>query len=192
MGRPKKFDPEAAVGQAAATFRAHGYTDTSPQALADGMNIGKGSLYNTFGSKYALFLTSLEHYCVVSLDELKQVMEGSGPIRDRVRCLLMSFVDADLADPERRGCLAVNTTLELRGEESAVAEVLDRSYRATESVLRTAFVEAQAAGQLVSGRDPTALAGLVQSTMIGLRVLVKTTDDRARLESVVEAVVASI
>ena len=70
--------------------------------------------------------------------------------------------------------------------------MLGHSFDATAAVLYGAFLAAQRAGEITADRDAQALAGLVQSAMIGLRVLVKTTDDRTRLESIVDATVAAI
>lgn len=173
-------------------FRVRGYGETSPQELADRMGIGKGSLYHAFGSKHELFLKSLEHYADQSLAELKAVMEGPEPIRDRVRRLLESFVDADLRDPDRCGCLIVNSVAELHDREDPASRFLGRSLENSESVIRTALVAAQAAGEIDADRDPAALAGLVQAAMVGLRVLVKTTDDRARLALIVDATVQTL
>lgn len=192
MGRPKKFDPEKAVEQAAETFRVHGYAETSPQSLADSLGIGKGSLYHAFGSKHELFLRSLERYTDTSLADLKAVMDEGRPIRERVRELLTGFVEADLNDPDRCGCLVVNTAVELRTTDEPTVKLLGKSFEATESVLHLAFIAAQHAGEIDADRDPKALAGLVQSSMIGLRVLVKTTSDRDRLGSIIDAAVAAI
>jgi TetR/AcrR family transcriptional repressor of nem operon len=192
VGRAKKFDPDVAVQRAVDAFRVRGYPETSPQDLADQMGIGKGSLYNTFGSKHDLFLTSLERYADSSLTELKAVLESPGPIRDRVRRLLTSFVEADLRDPDRCGCLIVNSVAELHDRADPGARLLARSLENSESVIRTAFVAAQASGEIAADRDPAALAGLVQAAMVGLRLLVKTTDDRARLTAIVAATVQAI
>ncbi len=192
MGRAKKFDPDVAVERAVDTFRVHGYGETSPQELADRMGIGKGSLYNTFGSKHELFLKSLEHYAGTSLTDLEAALEGSEPIRARVRRMLESFIDADLRDPDRCGCLIVNSVAELHDREDPAARLLGRSLENTESVIRTALIAAQAAGEIEADRDPAALAGLIQATMVGLRLLVKTTDDRARLNRIVEATLQAI
>jgi TetR/AcrR family transcriptional repressor of nem operon len=192
VGRTKKFDPEAAVDRAVDTFRVHGYADTSPQNLADSIGIGKGSLYHTFGSKHELFLKSLQRYADSSLTDLQAAMDGPEPIRERVRRMLQAFVDADLDDPRRCGCLIVNSVAELHQRDDPATRFLGRSLENSESVIRTALIAAQAAGEIPADRDPIALAGLVQATMVGLRLLVKTTDDRARLGAIVDAAVQAI
>ena len=192
MGRPRKFDEDTVVEQAIETCRVHGYGDTSPQILSERLGIGKGSLYNAFGSKHELFLTSLERYADAALADLKALFDSELPIRDRVRRMLLEVIDSDLSDPERCGCLVVNSATELGARDHEARKVLGHSFEATAAVLYGAFLAAQRAGEITADRDAQALAGLVQSAMIGLRVLVKTTDDRTRLESIVDATVAAI
>jgi TetR/AcrR family transcriptional regulator, transcriptional repressor for nem operon len=192
VGRPRKFDSDTVVDQAIETFRARGYGDTSPQILSDRLGIGKGSLYNAFGSKHELFLTSLERYADAALADLKTLIDSELPIRDRVRRMLLDVIDSDLGDPERCGCLVVNSATELGSRDHEARRVLGASFEATAAVLYGAFRAAQQAGEITADRDARALAGLVQSAMIGLRVLMKTTDDRTHLESIVDATVAAI
>ena len=44
-------------------FWSHGYERASVQNLLDGMGINRGSMYDTFGDKHALFVDAVEHYC---------------------------------------------------------------------------------------------------------------------------------
>ena len=58
MGRPIEFDQDEALERALQVFWRHGYEGTSLDALCEAMQIGRQSLYNTFGDKRALFLVS--------------------------------------------------------------------------------------------------------------------------------------
>lgn len=192
MGRPKKFDPEVAVSKAMHAFWVGGYADTSPQELADQLSIGKGSLYHAFGSKHGLFVRSLEHYALVSAQELSAVMDAPAPIRVRLRTLLTNFIDTDLKDPDRCGCFLVNSTVELGVRDEDVTRIVRRSVRRTERVLTDAFAAAQRSGEIAPGQDPRSLAKLVQASMIGLRILARTADRPEELLPVVEAAVQAI
>jgi TetR/AcrR family transcriptional repressor of nem operon len=173
-------------------FWANGYAETSPQQLADGVGIGKGSLYHAFGSKHELFMRCLERYVGMTDGELTAVMDEPTPIRVRIRKLLTGFIDADLAGPERSGCFVINTTVEMGSDDPLVADIVRRSIERTETVLTTSFIAAQHDGDIAASQDPRALAKLVQSTMIGLRILAKTAGDRAHLQPIVEAVVQAL
>ncbi len=111
MGRPKQFDPEAAVEQAMQVFWRQGYAATTPQDLVDALGIGKGSLYHAFGSKHALFELALRRYRDSQAVAVIELLDGEGPVKDRLRAALRMLVEMDLTDPDRRGCMAVNLSL---------------------------------------------------------------------------------
>ena len=60
MPRPRKFDEDAVVEQAAGVFAAAGYGGTTMEELSRATGLGKQSIYNTFGGKRDLFLRALE------------------------------------------------------------------------------------------------------------------------------------
>ena len=62
MARTKEFDVDAALDRAIELFWAQGYEATSLNDLLDHMEIGRQSLYDTFGDKHALFLAALDRY----------------------------------------------------------------------------------------------------------------------------------
>ena len=58
----KQFDVDAALDRAMEGFWSRGYAASSTQDLLGRMGINRGSLYDTFGSKRALFLAALRRY----------------------------------------------------------------------------------------------------------------------------------
>ena len=62
MARPKAFDVERALDRAVEVFWTRGYEATSLCDLLEHMEIGRQSLYDTFGDKHGLFLAALERY----------------------------------------------------------------------------------------------------------------------------------
>lgn len=57
--RPRKFEDQDVIDAAVAVFSANGYAGTSAQDLCNGTGLGRGSLYNAFGSKQALYEQAL-------------------------------------------------------------------------------------------------------------------------------------
>src|ERR1700733_11187409 len=62
MARPREFDRDAAVQRAMSVFWRKGYAATSTDDLLRAMNIGRQSMYDTFGGKPRLYLEALETY----------------------------------------------------------------------------------------------------------------------------------
>nr|MDP9479507.1 TetR/AcrR family transcriptional regulator [Actinomycetota bacterium] len=60
MPRTREFEPETALQDAMELFWLKGYEATSMRDLLEGMGIGRGSFYGTFGDKRSLFLAALD------------------------------------------------------------------------------------------------------------------------------------
>lgn len=109
----KSFDPEEAVDRAQKVFWAKGYEATSLSDLTDGMGINKGSLYNAFGSKKALFMRALLEYDRDNRQKSLTQLEAIDDPVIAVTTLFDGLIAETMADSEKKGCLLVNTALEL-------------------------------------------------------------------------------
>ena len=61
-GRPKCFDPEAALEKAMMLFWDRGYEATSMDDLSAAMGISPSSIYATYGDKEKLFQAAVDRY----------------------------------------------------------------------------------------------------------------------------------
>ncbi|MFI6090957.1 TetR/AcrR family transcriptional regulator [Streptomyces sp. NPDC051218] len=192
MGRPKQFDPDAAVERAMDVFWRKGYAATTPQDLVDALGIGKGSLYNTFGSKRALFERALRRYRDSQAAALIEMIEEPGPVKERVREALWLLVEMDLADPDRRGCMAVNTAAELAGTDEVAADLVRHMLDRTEEAFSVLVEKGQRAGEIASARDARAVGSLLLATVVGLRLMARIAEGPERLGRVIDATVDSL
>src|SRR5690349_21725499 len=62
LGRPRAFDPDAALDRAMYVFWAKGYEGASLSNLTRAMRINRPSLYAAFGNKQQLFRKALDRY----------------------------------------------------------------------------------------------------------------------------------
>ncbi|MCP3104905.1 TetR/AcrR family transcriptional regulator [Myxococcus sp. K15C18031901] len=188
MARPKKFDPEDAVHRAMEVFWERGYAAATPQELGERMGLGRGSLYNAFESKQSLFERALRHYHDHESPRLLALLRQPGPVKERLRALFHAVIQADVADPARRGCLAINTAIELAGRDAAAARLASAMFARTEQHFLELVEEGQRTGELDASRDARELASLLLNHLTGLRVLGKTAEDTTRLTRIVDAV----
>ncbi|PTL85068.1 TetR/AcrR family transcriptional regulator [Vitiosangium sp. GDMCC 1.1324] len=191
MPRSKEFDPDAAVGEAMELFWTQGYATTSPQQLGERMGIGRGSLYNAFKSKHALFELVLRRYHDLEAIKAIEFLEQPGPVKERVRRLLRMLIESDLNDPQRRGCLITNTAIELAGRDETATKLVARTFDRLEDALEAVIQEGQRSGELEPGLEPRSVASFLLNAINGLRVLGKTAEDSSRLDRVVEMVLRS-
>lgn len=190
MPRPKAFDPETALDAAVEAFWELGYAETSAQTLTARSGLSRSSLYGTFESKPALFLSALARYRERGLDGLEG-LEGAAPVRERIRAFLERTVPgAPGCDP--RGCLVVNSALERAGRDPQVEAVVRADFARGREALRRVFAQAIADGEIAADRDPAALAALVQAAANGLRVLAAAKPTRTELDAVVDATLAAL
>ncbi|MFI9507758.1 TetR/AcrR family transcriptional regulator [Nocardia sp. NPDC052566] len=185
MPRAKGFDPDRVVDAAMAAFWDKGYAATSAQDLVDHTGLGRGSLYNTFTGKHELFLECLRRYDSEWATRQIAVLEGDGPVRERIRTVLMTVVDEESGTiPAHRGCLAVNAAIELGGRDPEVTALTRRIFGRMEDGFRAALERARRDGEIGADRDPKALGRYLINAMYGLRVLGKTADRPAMVDIV--------
>ncbi|WP_028922582.1 TetR/AcrR family transcriptional regulator [Pseudonocardia acaciae] len=192
MGRPREFDDTEAVRAAMETFWTRGYEATSTAELCASTGLGRGSLYNAFGGKHQLYLTSLRKYSEIGFGGQLATLRQPKPARQRLRELMLWVIDTDLDDPTRRGCMAINAAIDAAGRDEAVARAAKRQFDKLEGALREVIEEGQRDGEFRTDRDALRLARTVQSAYYGLRVLTRVSTDRTALLDIVEGTLAGL
>jgi TetR/AcrR family transcriptional regulator, transcriptional repressor for nem operon len=191
VARPKEFDTEVAVARAVEVFWRKGYAATSPADLVDALGVGKGSLYNTFSSKHALFLRVLRRYGDERVAKLEEVLTGPGTVKARLEAALERLAALGNADLLQQGCLAVKTAGELRDEDDAMT-VVRATFDRMERALQATIEEGQRKGEIGADRTARELASLFVTTILGLTVIATTSDRTGRIRRTVRALVKSI
>ncbi|MFG2695806.1 TetR/AcrR family transcriptional regulator [Kitasatospora sp. NPDC048407] len=191
MGRPKQFDEGTAIAQAMEVFWTNGYAGSSPAELAEAAGIGKGSLYHAFGSKRELFGRALDAYDRGGAELAEEFLAGPGTTKECIRAFLAMLVDADFDGPVRRGCLAVNTALELGGRDADAALAVRRMTDRSAGLLAARIERGKLEGDVPSSVDAGAQARFLMTALAGLRVMARAYDREAVLE-VVDTTVATV
>ncbi len=183
MARPRKFDEERVVDAAMRVFWATGYQATSTEELCEATGLGRGSIYNAFTSKRDLFKRALQRYMDTMTTRQIALLESHLPVREKLRRLLYQAIDEE--EQQRRGCLVVNTIVELAPCDPEIAELLCRDYNRRLEALRAAIDRGRRDGEIAADRDPTALAHFINATLGGMQVAARGGADRGVLEGIV-------
>jgi len=168
-GRPRGFDPDAALDRAMHIFWAKGYEGASLSDLTRAMRINRPSLYAAFGNKEQLFRKVLDRYMDGPLAYFGKALAAS-KARDVIERIF--FGAAKMAgDPKiPAGCLMVQGALAVGDAARSVRkEAVGRSI-ASEVTLRRRFQRAKREGDLPQSADPADLARYVMTVLHGIAV----------------------
>ena len=125
MARAKEFDREVVLERAMEFFWAQGYEAASMRDLLDAMQIGRQSLYDTFGDKHSLFLASLQHYYERGMGsvvaQLSDPDGGLSAIEDYFEGMARR-----MSTKPYRSCLLINSAIELAPHDPEVAKIVNR------------------------------------------------------------------
>lgn len=185
MGRLKEFDQDKAIDGAVDCFWTRGYEATSVRDLAAHMGIGGASLYNAYGGKRALFVAALERYANRSSRERIARLEAAGQPRQAIEAFLAEIVDRSLKDRARKGCLLVNSALDVAPHDAEIGKVVAGYLEEIRAFFQRNIEAARRAGQVPRDIDAAGVSAHLLGILLGIRVLARTRPDRALLDSVV-------
>ncbi len=186
MARQKEFDEEIALDAAMDCFWSRGYEATSVRDLAERMGIGSASLYNAFGGKRAIFAHALERYANRSTRERIARLEAARRPKEAIRAFLAEVVERSLKDADRKGCLLVNSALDVAPHDAELGRVITGYLDEIRAFFLRNIEAARTAGETPRGVDAEALSVHLLGVLMGMRVLARTGARRRTLENVVK------
>lgn len=185
MARPRAFDQETALDAATNCFWQDGFEATSIRELAAEMGLKAPSLYNAFGDKRSLFREVLRRYVERSTRARIARVETSLPPKQAVRAFLNEIVEHSLSDKDRRGCLLINSALEIAPHDPELGAEIAAYLGEIEAFFRRAIMAAQENGSVPADRNSADLARMLLGVTLGVRVLARSNPQRELLEGAV-------
>lgn len=184
MARSKEFDVDIVLGKAMNVFWQQGYEKTSMQDLVTGMGIHKRSMYDTFGDKHTLYMKAIDRYVQNTSanmeEQVKEAASAKGAIRQLFELILQ------MAEMDPKGCLLVNTAVELSYHDPEAAARVNEAFLDTEQLIERLLLDGQASGEISRRRPAADLAAYLHNALVGLRVMVKTTRDVNKLQGIID------
>ena len=187
MPRTKEFSESVALEQALQIFWEKGYECTSLQDLIAAMGISKSSFYETFGSKYDLFLSAIENYVETRVGGAVSVLDGEPSGKKAVAKIFAHFIENG-----ERGCLLCNSAVEFALRDPAVENHITRGMKRLEDAYHRAVVRGQEAGEIPAGKDARPLARFLLNCEHGLFVSSRSGLDKEALGEVVQVALSAL
>ena len=183
MARPKEFDERKALRKAIRLFSRQGFAATSTDELMRVMDVGRQSMYDTFGDKRALFLKALEMYVTESVRSMNEELERPGPALSAIQNALVTFAERkDLSSTE--GCMGLNAISEFGQRDAEVTRITSNAGRMQRKTLMAVLTRAREQGELGSDLDLDSMADFFESTLAGIRMAAKAGKSRQALRNI--------
>ncbi|REA56489.1 TetR/AcrR family transcriptional regulator [Dyadobacter luteus] len=192
MARTKVFDQQVVLDKAMNLFWQNGYNATSAQDLVDGLGISRSSLYDTYGDKHSLFILALKQYRKERIDPVFEQAEVVEDVEAYIRNVF-EIVKADAISPEHnKGCLMVNSAVELAPFDSEVAIIANSIMEDSENAVCKAIERGQNSGVFTTKHSPRALARFIFNSLNGLRVTMKFDASKAVFDDIVTVCLSAL
>ena len=168
--RPRSFDEDVVLSRAKDIFWQKGFEATSMQNLVDHMQIGRQSLYNTFGDKHTLYMRALRLYDQTSHDEALGRLADEDAGLEAVTSFLTEVVDVLTGQEDRRACFMINAILELAPRDPEVCALGINFRSKLVASLESALTRAHQRGEIAANIDPASMAKALAHTAMGMSV----------------------
>jgi len=182
VARQREFDRADTLNKALEVFWQKGYAATSTADLLQAMQIGRQSMYDTFGDKYSLYLEALRQYCDASTAEVLRGLQGVSPLA-AIANMLQTFA----ARPKRenaKGCMGVNAICEFGTGDDAINAVHHNNGALLNDAVEQMLRAAAEAGEIPAGTDIHQAAAFVAATLTGMKVCAKAGGSGATLRAI--------
>ncbi len=198
-GRPRAFDPESVLMQAAEVFWRQGFAATSLDDLVAATGVNRPSLYATFGDKEAIYqkaMAQIQHTVVQVLSTGIAVQPDDRCLDEVLRRYFSTVIDFYLGDCDQSlGCPLFCTAVAEAATSPAMQGVLVATLDGLDGFLVQALAEVQ---QRVgvrgwpAGQTPAALAAVIGAIQLGLAMRARAQVGRAAMVGFVDRALAAL
>ncbi|RBP51095.1 TetR/AcrR family transcriptional regulator [Arenicella xantha] len=179
----KSFNEQEVLDNATQVFWQKGYESTSIADLLDRTGLNRGSLYNAYGGKQALFIKTLLNYDQTRLEMLAALEALDEPVK-AITKFFDDVVSSTLADTEHKGCFLFNTALQIHAHDRQVNEIVTNGINQIEAFFRRSIEVGQARGDIRKELDPAETAKTLIALTVAIRVLGRGVFNKSALQTI--------
>ncbi len=188
MARTREFKIDDVLNQAMEAFWKRGYAATSMADIYDATGLKPGSLYAAFKDKEELFRRCFETYASHFRATLPQDRSGLAAIEAWL--MLQAKLAAD--DPERKGCLIINTVTERDIHSAATRALASGRLQEIRDFFTRHLALAVAAGEVQKNVAVEVHADALLGAVVGIMALGRAGADKRLIDNVARAAFASL
>ncbi len=184
----RQFDEDELIASALELFWRKGLAEATMQDLAAATGVQRGSLYNAYGDKEAIFLRAFDAYAAQFLDTAADALAGVSAAA-RLRNFLDVIIVNMTGGSPPRGCLTTRTALDPAISREAVRQRVQGLLGRLERLVSTAI------GSAPRGRpalDADRLARVVVTFTRGLAVMERAGYSRKQLRDTAATFVEAV
>jgi len=187
MPRPREFDEAAVLDAATVLFWRKGYVATSTRDLSEVMGLTTASLYNAYGGKRSLYRKALSAYAENALSWCRATLSAPGPGGLALQTFFAALEDQTLAAIDPKGCLVVNTGLEMAPHDPEFQTVVSEVFRAIGAALCACVERGQADGSVSTAQSAEDLANLLLALLLALRVVARGAPEPSLIQGMIRS-----
>jgi TetR/AcrR family transcriptional regulator, transcriptional repressor for nem operon len=147
------------------------------------MQLGRQSIYDTFGDKRALFLKARKMCVAESVHSINVELERPSSALSAVPNALVTFAEReDLSSAE--GCTGLNACSEFGQRDADVTRITRNAGRTQRKTLMRVLTRAKKLKELRSDADLDSMADFFESMLAGIRIAAKTGKSRKTLRNI--------
>ncbi len=188
MARPRGYDPEQVLKNAMTVFWKQGFTAASMADIYAATGLKPGNLYATFTDKHTLFRRAFETYAEQFRATLPQGVTGLAAIRAWIAVQARLAID----DPERKGCLIVNTTAERGAHDAETQAMATARMEEITAFFRDNLVIARDRGEIMRDTKIEPLAAALTGTVVAIMSLARGGAAAETVQAVADHAIASL
>ncbi|HEV2674734.1 MAG TPA: TetR/AcrR family transcriptional regulator [Aliidongia sp.] len=192
-GRPRAYDPQAALQRATDSFWKTGYAGTSLDEISAATGMNRPSLYAAFGDKRALYLEALAQYWQLAFSAMREAFAEDLPLKEALTRVYEGALSIYFSgDGRPRGCFVIGTAVIEAVDDLDIRNSLGAGFRTFDTDFETRFRTAIEQGELKRDADPAALALLATATMHTIAIRARAGSPRADLTELARKAVGVI
>ena len=192
-GRPRAYDPETALRQAAEAFWKTGYSGPSLDDISAATGMNRPSLRAAFGDKHEIYVKALNDYWELKFAALDRAFGSGGTLVETLTTVYDAALSIYFSSADQvLGCFVVGTAITEAAGDPEIQSIVAEGFRKIDADFEARFKLARAAGELKQGADPKALALLASATMHTLAIRARAGTHRKELRRLAQKAVSAI